>query len=108
MKKSEIESIDNLKYERELKSEGYKVIVGTDEAGRGPLIGPVVAGACYIPDDFKLDGLTDSKKLTEKKREEMYKYIIENTIYGVGIVSPEEIDKIAANHNLGILTTKSD
>ena len=94
MKKSDIEAIDNFKYERELKSEGYKVIVGTDEAGRGPLVGPVVAGACYIPDGFKLDGLTDSKKLTEKKREEMYKYIIENTIYGVGIVSPEEIDKI--------------
>ncbi len=94
MKKSEIEAIDNLKYERELKSEGYKVIVGTDEAGRGPLIGPVVAGACYIPDGFKLDGLTDSKKLTEKKREEMYKYITQNTIYGVGIVSPEEIDEI--------------
>lgn len=94
MKKSEIKSIDNLKYERELKREGYKVIVGTDEAGRGPLIGPVVAGACFIPDGFKLDGLTDSKKLTEKKREEMYKYITQNTIYGVGIVSPEEIDEI--------------
>ena len=94
MKISEIEAIDNLKYERELKREGYKVIVGTDEAGRGPLVGPVVAGACYIPDGFKLEGLTDSKKLTEKKREEMYKYITQNTIYGVGIVSPEEIDEI--------------
>ena len=94
MKKSEIEVIDNLKYEKELKSEGYKVIVGTDEAGRGPLVGPVVAGACYIPDGFKLDGLTDSKKLTEKKREEMYNYITQNTIYGVGIVGPDEIDKI--------------
>ena len=94
MKKSEIKSIDNLKYERELKRDGYKIIVGTDEAGRGPLIGPVVAGACFIPDGFKLDGLTDSKKLTEKKREEMYKYITQNTIYGVGIVSPEEIDEI--------------
>ena len=94
MKKSDIEAIDNLKYEKELKSDGYKVIVGTDEAGRGPLVGPVVAGACYIPDGFKLDGLTDSKKLTEKKREEMYNYITQNTIYGVGIVSPKEIDKI--------------
>lgn len=94
MKKSEIEAIDNFKYERELKSEGYKVIVGTDEAGRGPLVGPVVAGACYIPEGFKLDGLTDSKKLTEKKREEMYNYITKNTVYGVGIVSPEEIDEI--------------
>ena len=94
MKKSEIESIDNYKYERKAKELGYKLIVGTDEAGRGPLIGPVVAAACYIPDGFKLDGLTDSKKLTEKKREEMYNYIINNTIYGVGIVTPEEIDEI--------------
>lgn len=94
MKKNAIKIIDNLKFERELKREGYKIIVGTDEAGRGPLIGPVVAGACYIPDGFKLEGLTDSKKLTEKKREEMYNYIINNTIYGVGIVSSEEIDEI--------------
>ena len=94
MKKSEIESIDNLKYERSLKEQGYKVIVGTDEAGRGPLIGPVVAACCYLPDNFKLEGLTDSKKITEKKREEMYEYIINNTIYGIGIVSADEIDKI--------------
>ena len=94
MKKSEIEAIDNYKYERIAKEKGYKVIVGCDEAGRGPLIGPVVAAACYIPDDFKLDGLTDSKKLTEKKREEMYNYLINNTIYGIGIVTPEEIDEI--------------
>ena len=94
MKKSEIEAIDNYKYERIAKEKGYKVIVGCDEAGRGPLIGPVVAAACYIPDDFKLDGLTDSKKLTEKKREEMYKYILDNTVYGIGIVDADEIDKI--------------
>lgn len=94
MKKSEIEAIDNYKYEKEIKKEGYKVIVGTDEAGRGPLVGPVVAAACYIPDGFSLDGLTDSKKLTEKKREEMYNYIIENTVYGIGIVGAGEIDKL--------------
>ena len=94
MKKSEIEAIDNYKYERIAKELGYKVIVGTDEAGRGPLIGPVVAAACYIPDGFKLDGLTDSKKLTEKKREEMYNYLINNTIYGIGIVDAKEIDEI--------------
>lgn len=94
MRKAEIEKIDNYKYERELKHDGYKIIAGCDEAGRGPLIGPVVAGCCVLPDNFKLDGLTDSKKITEKKREEMYEYIINNTIYGVGIVSPEEIDEI--------------
>lgn len=86
--------IDNWKYERELKNLGYKFIGGCDEAGRGPLIGPVVASCCVLPDNFKLEGLTDSKKLSEKKREEMYDYIINNTIYGIGIVSPEEIDKI--------------
>lgn len=94
MKKSEISNIDNWKYERDLKLEGYKCIGGTDEAGRGPLIGPVVAACCVLPDDFKLDGLTDSKKITEKKREEMYEYIINNTIYGIGIVSASEIDEI--------------
>ena len=94
MKKLEIKAIDNWKYENELKKEGYKYIGGTDEAGRGPLIGPVVAACCVLPDNFKLDGLTDSKKISEKKREEMYEYIINNTIYGIGIVEASEIDKI--------------
>lgn len=94
MKKKDILNIDNWQYERNLKQEGYKCIGGTDEAGRGPLIGPVVAACCVLPDDFKLDGLTDSKKISEKKREEMYEYIINNTIYGIGIVSASEIDEI--------------
>ena len=94
MKKLEIETIDNWKYEKELKKEGYKYIGGTDEAGRGPLIGPVVAACCVLPDNFKLDGLTDSKKISEKKREEMYEYIVNNTIYGIGIVEASEIDEI--------------
>ena len=81
--------------ENRLRKEKYKYIVGIDEAGRGPLYGPVVAGACVLPDDFVLDGLTDSKQLTEKKREEYYKYIKENALaYGIGIVSPKEIDEI--------------
>lgn len=94
MTKKEIEAIDNWKYEKELTNEGFKVIAGCDEAGRGPLIGPVVAACCVLPQNFKLDGLTDSKKLSEKKREEMYEYIINNTIYGVGIVDALEIDEI--------------
>ena len=61
-------------YENDLHSKGYKLIAGCDEAGRGPLYGPVVAACCVLPDDFKLEGLTDSKQLTEKKRE---KYITE-------------------------------
>mgnify|MGYP002625049758 CR=1 FL=1 len=87
--------IDNYKYEKELYKEGITYIGGVDEVGRGPLIGNVVAACCVLPKDFKLDGLTDSKKLSEKKREEYYDYIINNCIaYGIGKVSPKEIDKI--------------
>ena len=82
------------KYENELKQQGYKVIGGCDEAGRGPLYGPVVAACCVLPEGFKLDGLNDSKQLTPKKREIYYDYLIKNTIYGVGIVDEKEIDKI--------------
>ena len=82
-------------YETDLHSKGYKLIAGCDEAGRGPLFGPVVAACCVLPDDFKLEGLTDSKQLTEKKREKYIDYIKENAIsYGIGIVDAEEIDNI--------------
>ena len=82
-------------YENDLHSKGYKFIAGCDEAGRGPLYGPVVAGCCVLPIVFKLEGLTDSKQLTEKKREKYFDYIKENSIaWAVGIVSPEEIDEI--------------
>ncbi len=82
-------------YENDLHSKGYKFIAGCDEAGRGPLYGPVVAGCCVLPEDFKLEGLTDSKQLTEKKREKYFDYIKENSIaWAVGIVSPKEIDEI--------------
>ena len=82
-------------YENELKEKGIKYIGGTDEAGRGPLYGPVVAACCYLPNDFCLDGLNDSKKLSEKKRDLFYNYIINHCIaYGIGIVTPEEIDEI--------------
>ena len=63
------EKIDNYKFELELNKKGIKLIAGVDEVGRGPLIGPVVAAAVILPVNFKLDGLTDSKKLSEKKRE---------------------------------------
>ena len=81
-------------YEKELNSKNIYNIGGVDEVGRGPLVGPVVACCCVIPKDFVLEGLTDSKKLSEKKRNIFYDYLIENTIYGIGMVSPEEIDKI--------------
>lgn len=86
--------MDLWQYEKELYKQGINVIGGTDEAGRGPLYGPVVAACVVLPKDFNLEGLNDSKKLSEKKRNIFYDYIVENTVYGVGIIGPEEIDKI--------------
>ena len=86
---------DLYKYEKELYKENYKLIGGVDEVGRGPLVGPVVAACCVLPSDFYLEGLTDSKKLSEKKRDIFFEYIKEHAIaYGVGVVSPERIDEI--------------
>lgn len=89
-----MEKIDNRKYERELMSQGVKIIAGVDEVGRGPLIGPVVACCCVLKEGFNLDGLTDSKKLSEKKRNEFYDYLVNNTIYGLGIIGPDIIDEV--------------
>ena len=86
--------IDLYKFENELYSEGINYIGGVDEVGRGPLIGPVVACCCVLPKGFVLEGLTDSKKLTEKKRDEYYEYLIHNTIYGLGIIDAEKIDEV--------------
>lgn len=86
--------MDLWKYEKELFKKNINFVAGTDEAGRGPLYGPVVAACVILPKNFKLEGLNDSKKLTEKKRNEYYDYLIKNVIYGVGIVSAEEIDEI--------------
>lgn len=86
---------DNYKYENELYDTGINYIGGVDEVGRGPLIGDVVAACVVLPRNFVLEGLTDSKKLSEKKRDEFYEYIINNCVaYGIGYVHPEEIDKI--------------
>ena len=70
------------------------IIVGVDEAGRGPLVGSVVAGAVILPNDFDLPELTDSKKLSEKKREILYALIIQQCQWAVGESSPQEIDEI--------------
>ena len=87
--------MDLYEYENALYEEGLTYIGGVDEVGRGPLIGPVVACCCVLPKDFKLEGLNDSKKLSEKKREAYAPYIKEHAIaYALGIVSPEEIDEI--------------
>ena len=86
--------MDLWQYEKQLHIKGVNIIGGTDEAGRGPLYGPVVAACVVLPKGFQLEGLNDSKKLNKKKRNIFYDYIVENAIYGIGIVSPEEIDKI--------------
>ena len=87
--------IDLYENEKKLWDNGYENVAGTDEAGRGPLYGPVVAASVILPHDFVLEGLNDSKKLTEKKREEYYPIIMENALaVGVSIVYPEEIDEI--------------
>ena len=90
----ERERIESLKvYEREYEHLGY--ICGIDEVGRGPLAGPVVAGAVILPKDCKLLYLNDSKQLSEKKREELYDKIMERAVAtGIGVVSPARIDEI--------------
>ena len=84
-----------LDLEKEYYSEKVKVIVGVDEAGRGPLCGPVVAVACILPKGYHNEHINDSKKLTEKKREIAYQEIINDALaYGVGIVDAKRIDEI--------------
>ena len=88
-------SLNNKRYEEKYYNLGYKLICGVDEVGRGPLVGPVVAASVILPSDYVLEGLTDSKKLSEKKREEFDKIIKKECIsYGIGEVSAAEIDKI--------------
>ena len=90
-----MEVIDLYKYEKELYSNNVNFIGGVDEVGRGPLVGPVVAACVVLPKDFVLEGLTDSKKLSEKKRNIFYEYIKEHAVaYAIGEVSPEVIDEI--------------
>lgn len=86
---------DLLKYEKELYQKGIKLIAGVDEVGRGPLVGPVVAAAVILPENYVLEGLTDSKKLSEKKRDKFYEIIMQDALaVGVGEISPEKIDEV--------------
>ena len=73
--------INNYEYEQELYNKGIEYIGGVDEVGRGPLVGPVVAACCVLPKDFVLEGLTDSKKLSEKKRN-IFNAYIKSSYYG--------------------------
>ncbi len=88
-------TVDLYAYEKELWEKGIDYVGGVDEVGRGPLIGPVVTACVVLPHDFVLEGLTDSKKLTEKKRELFYDYIMEHAVcVKIGMCSPERIDEI--------------
>lgn len=91
MKKFDVMTV----HERELWAKGYQYIAGIDEVGRGPLAGPVVTAAVILPRNTKLYGLDDSKKLTEKKREELFRLIEEEALaIGVGVASPSKIDEL--------------
>ena len=96
MKEKELERLLNLKKEEKaLYEKGIVSICGIDEAGRGPLAGPVVVACSLMPKDSMIEGVNDSKKIAEKKRERIYEEIIKEAIaYGVGIIDQEEIDKI--------------
>lgn len=85
----------SFEYEEKRYSEGYTAVCGLDEAGRGPLCGPVVAAAVILPLGLEIEGLNDSKKLTEKKREALFEVIKEKAIaYAIAEASPAEIDEI--------------
>ena len=90
-----MEEIDNYKYERELRDNNIEFIAGVDEVGRGPLVGPVVAACVVLPKEFNLDGLTDSKKLSEKKRDFYFEEVKRQALgYGIGIIDEKKIDEV--------------
>ena len=93
--KEEIRLKELKKQEDELRKRGFNKICGIDEAGRGPLAGPVVVAGVIMPADSMIEGVNDSKKISEKKREKLYDQILEEAIsYGVGIIGQDEIDEI--------------
>ena len=96
MKEEELKRLTDLKrYEENLYKEGLKYICGIDEAGRGPLAGPVVVGAAVMPRDSMLEFVNDSKKVTAKRRDKLYDEIKDTAIaYGIGIIPQEEIDEL--------------
>ena len=87
--------VSTLHFEQQARLRGYRAVAGVDEAGRGPLAGPVVAAAVILPDRFELPGLTDSKQLSAKARERLYPLIRTQALaVGIGVARPEEIDRI--------------
>ena len=109
--------MDLWKYESKCRDEGFVAVCGVDEAGRGPLAGPVFAAAVILPFGLDIPGLDDSKKLTEKKRDKLYDIIISSAVsYGIASASHEEIDELnilnatylAMNRAIAQLTTEPD
>ena len=96
MKEKELQRLTNLKeIEKDLHTKGFNKILGIDEAGRGPLAGPVVVAGVIMPENSMIEGINDSKKVSEKKREKLYDLIIEEAIsYQVAIIGQDIIDKI--------------
>lgn len=96
IKEKELERLTNLKnMEKELYNKGFEYICGIDEAGRGPLAGPVVVAGVIMPKDSMIEGINDSKKVSEKKREKLYDLILEEAIsYSVAIIGQDVIDEI--------------
>lgn len=93
--KVETEIVDWLKFENEAYANGYQFVCGVDEAGRGPLAGPVCAAAVILPKGYVIEGVNDSKKLTEKKREALFDVIKEKALaYSIATASAQEIDEI--------------
>ena len=118
MNDKELERLDSmLAYEREAKASGFDVIAGLDEAGRGPLAGPVVSAAVILPEKYYPEGLDDSKKLTPKTRERLYALLIKDSVaWAVGLSDSIEIDeinilqatKVSMERALSALTPKPD
>ena len=96
IKEKELERLTNLKsMEKELYNKGFEYICGIDEAGRGPLAGPVVVAGVIMPKDSMIEGVNDSKKVSEKKREKLYDVILDEAIsYSVAIIGQDVIDEI--------------
>lgn len=95
--RSEKMKLDTYLYERELRKKGIHLIAGVDEVGRGPLVGPVVTACVILPEEgkFSLEGLTDSKKMSEKKRNELFEKIKKQALgIGIGIVDEKKIDEV--------------
>ena len=84
----------NYDFEKEVMARGYSAVCGIDEAGRGPLAGNVVAAAVILPLDLEIEGLNDSKKLSENKSEALYDVIVEKAIYSIAWATPKEIDEL--------------